>query len=525
MPSALIRACFTFLWCMSAAAAQGGDWEFVGPQGFSPGEAQCSRIAFGSDNTPYVAYKDHSTLDLHATVQRFAGGGWQFVGYQGGASVGNAWYADLQLDGQGNVYVASRDYQTAGRINVRRYTAGGGLWASVGADGISPGEAHYTAITLRSDGVPFVAFADRSTTPIDRATVMTYQTGAWTVVGGAGASPNTASYERLAIGPDGSLYLGYSDQDHLDPSGYGKATVMRFEATSNTWSYLGQPGYSSRAAHNMTIAIDPLGVVWSAYHEYQERIVVHRFDGSQWVEVGGSASGTDLPDVQTENWRQWLSLTFDSQGQPYVAYQLLEQGLKAAVRRFDGTSWTPVGSLGFSPGPAHYLALAIDGNDVPYVVFRDEAAGFAASVMRYAPSLHRYCTAKVNSQGCVPAIAGSGQASLSSGDPCVISASDMLNHHAGMLLIGVGPLQDPFLGGTLCVAPPIRRTQPQDSGGTPGTVDCSGSYALDINPLLQTGYFGMLQPGQSIFAQYWSRDLQAPFGIGLTDGLRVTIEP
>jgi hypothetical protein len=525
MSRTLVRAFPLILYSISAAAAQSGDWEFVGPQGFSPGPAQSGHIAFDSDNTPYVAYKDESVAGARASVQRFAMGGWEFVGEQGGASIGSAWYADQSIDAQGNVYVATRDYQTAGRINVRHHAAGGGPWASVGVEGISAGEAHYTTIALRSDGVPFVAFADRSTTPIDRATVMTYQAGAWAVVGEAGASPNTANYLRLAIAPDGTLYLGFSDQDHRDTYGYGKASVMRFDGSSNTWSYVGQPGYSAHGAHNMTIAVDKAGGVWSAHHHYHEKIVVHRFDGAQWVEVGGSASGTDLPDVQTENWRQWLSLSFDSQRQPYVAYQLLEHGLKAAVRRFDGSSWVPVGSLAFSPGAAHYLALAIDGNDVPYVVFRDEAHGFAASVMRYAPSPHTYCTAKVNSQGCVSSIAGSGQASLSSGNPCVISASNVLNQHTGMLLIGVGPLQYPFLGGTLCIAPPIRRTQPQDSGGTQGTLDCSGSYSLDINPLLQSGYFGAIQPGQLIFAQFWSRDLQASHGIGLTDGLRVTVGP
>jgi hypothetical protein len=524
--SRTLIALATFLLAGSGVAfAQAADWQFVGSPGFTPGTVLSCRITFDANDVPYVAYQDGGLPNYRASVQRFIGGQWEYVGAQGGASLGDAWYNQIAFDTQGNLYVTNRDYQLNGRINVRRYPAGGGAWASLGIQGFSALDAHYTSIALRSDGVPFVAYADRFTTPIDRASVMSFQNGIWDFVGVWGTSPNTAGFETIAIAPDGTPYVGFSDSDHVDAFNVGKATVMRYDAGAGTWSYVGAPGYSVRGAGNMAIAIDSLGGLWSAYHEFHQRIVVHHFDGQRWNEVGGSASAGDHPTIETEGWRQWISLCFDSQNRPYVAYQLFDGGLKAAVRRYDGTNWVPVGTIGFSPAGSHYMALGIDKKDVPYVVFRDEANGFRMSVMRYAPSPSTYCTAKINSQGCIPAIAAGGDPSLSSTAPFVVAASQVINRRTGMLLYGTGPAQQPFFGGVLCIAPPLLRTPAQNSGGSSGTTDCSGTYAIDLNPFLQSGNFGTFLPGEMIFSQYWSRDSGDPQGIGLTDAVRATIVP
>jgi len=72
-----------------------------------------------------------------------------------------------------------------------------------------------------------------------------------------------------------------------------------------------------------------------------------------------------------------------------------------------------------------------------------------------------YCTAKLNSLGCTPVIAGAGNPSATNAAPFVVSASQVRNQKPGLILYTPGGVQSaqPFQGGTLCLGgAPIRRT-------------------------------------------------------------------
>src|SRR5689334_6466102 len=94
-----------------------------------------------------------------------------------------------------------------------------------------------------------------------------------------------------------------------------------------------------------------------------------------------------------------------------------------------------------------------------------------------------YCTAKVNSLGCTPAIGGSGAPSASANSGFIVSGANVRNHKRGMLLYSIsGRAAQPFEGGWRCLAAPIQRSMTLDSGGNlPPTSDCSGVLALDLN--------------------------------------------
>jgi hypothetical protein len=139
-----------------------------------------------------------------------------------------------------------------------------------------------------------------------------------------------------------------------------------------------------------------------------------------------------------------------------------------------------------------------------------------------------FCNAKPNSQGCLPAIAFSGTASLSSASPFLITASQILNSTNGILFYGFGSASIPFQGGTLCAGPPIRRTTLQNSGGTPPpALDCTGTYSFDMNAYAQSGADPIFGPGVEVSAQYWYRDPSDPtgFGTGLSDALGFVFHP
>ncbi|MCC6408929.1 MAG: M28 family peptidase [Planctomycetes bacterium] len=138
-----------------------------------------------------------------------------------------------------------------------------------------------------------------------------------------------------------------------------------------------------------------------------------------------------------------------------------------------------------------------------------------------------YCTSKVNSQFCSPAIASSGQPSATAAVPFDITASQVLNKKNGLLFYGSQPLGASFQGGHLCVKLPITRTSVQTSGGSPTGTDCTGTFSYDFNALIQGGTDPSLVQGATVYAQYWYRDPAdlSGFFTGLTEGLSFQICP
>ena len=136
-----------------------------------------------------------------------------------------------------------------------------------------------------------------------------------------------------------------------------------------------------------------------------------------------------------------------------------------------------------------------------------------------------FCEAKLNSEGCLPAIGFVGTPSASSVTPCLITASQVLNNKTGYLIYGFVPASTPFQGGTLCFSGTLKRTPAQNSGGNAPPNDCSGSYSFDFNARIASGIDPTLVVGREVFAQYYSRDPGASFAVGLTNALAFTICP
>ncbi len=137
----------------------------------------------------------------------------------------------------------------------------------------------------------------------------------------------------------------------------------------------------------------------------------------------------------------------------------------------------------------------------------------------YCPEPVPYCTAKPNSLSCLPAIQWQGHPTLAGIDDFFVTAEYIVSDKNGLLFHGRASTAVPFLGGTLCVAPPITRTAVQSSGGNPPPSDCSGTFAFFWSHL----ELAQLGAGNTIYAQYWYRDPLASYGSGLTAGLGFTI--
>src|SRR6185295_656509 len=77
-----------------------------------------------------------------------------------------------------------------------------------------------------------------------------------------------------------------------------------------------------------------------------------------------------------------------------------------------------------------------------------------------APAL-TYCTSKLNSIGCAPAIGFTGASSASAASGFVISGSNVRNHKPGLLIYtDAGRAADPFQGGLRCIHTPVWNSPP-----------------------------------------------------------------
>ncbi|MEO6708826.1 MAG: hypothetical protein ABI054_04375 [Planctomycetota bacterium] len=145
-----------------------------------------------------------------------------------------------------------------------------------------------------------------------------------------------------------------------------------------------------------------------------------------------------------------------------------------------------------------------------------------------------YCTAKVNSLGCLPSLGASGSSSASAGSGFVLNGTNVRNNKAGLLLYtNGGRAAVVFQGGLRCINTPIRRSIALNSGGTPLPVnDCTGVYSLDMNAFAVGSLGGipaayLTQPGTLVDAQCWGRDpgFAFPNNSTLTQGLEFSVGP
>ena len=154
------------------------------------------------------------------------------------------------------------------------------------------------------------------------------------------------------------------------------------------------------------------------------------------------------------------------------------------------------------------------------------ASGCAAAI---------YCTAKINSLGCIPAIGSSGTPSPSAGSGYVVSCTSVRNNKGGVLFYRVNgaAIAVPFQGGTLCVQPPLHRTPAVNSGGTPQPADdCTGVFAIDMNAFAVGSLGGaplpaLTVPGTRVHVQWWGRDpsAAAPQNTTLSDAIQYLVCP
>jgi hypothetical protein len=132
-----------------------------------------------------------------------------------------------------------------------------------------------------------------------------------------------------------------------------------------------------------------------------------------------------------------------------------------------------------------------------------------------------YCTAKTNSLGCLPAAGTNGVQPSKSAGNFAVTCNNVINQKNGLCFWGRSSIAVPFQGGTLCVGAPTVRTANISSGGSAGGNDCTGSYSFTFDTAYMTA--NSIDPGETIFAQFWMRDPPSPSTTGLSNAVQFTV--
>lgn len=243
-------------------------------------------------------------------------------------------------------------------------------WTTLGSPGISSGQAEYISLALDPQDNPYVAFKDEGN--LNKASVMKFVDGAWEYVGDPGISTGQAAELSLIFDKQGTPYLAYSDA----ANNY-KLAVRKF--TDGQWQPVGGQHASVGIADNIQITFDSQDNPYILFRDRSNVNVpvplVLKFTSGAWATVGGAP-------VVTHDTNE-MALALDYQNTPYVVYNDGTDNYQMSVKKLNGNTWEYVGQRKLTNGQASHFSIAIGSDDIPYIAFTNQDISFRNSVIKF----------------------------------------------------------------------------------------------------------------------------------------------
>jgi hypothetical protein len=339
----------------------GNGWDNVGNTAdFTGVQAQYLDVAF-NNHVPYIAYSDQSYGRISVKRLSASGTGWETVGLTNFTGMGAIFPALAFVENM--PYLAYTDHVDHSNVKVKKLNATATEWVSVGGGpGFIPIRYGFNA------GQSYVLYADGN----NKASVkrLNSATSTWETVGNASFSAGTIAGGDLTF--NGSMpYVIFQDE-----SIGNKATVMKLNA-SNAWEVVGKAGFTSAYPDYPSLQFNN-GVPYAVYTDYNNsnKATVMKLNaaGTDWELVG---TGGLSPGAAASPSRGFSGTSL------YVAFADGSNSGKLAVRKFNATSntWDAVGAGILSAGAVQYVDLVVD-NSTPYVAFNDGGSANKLNVIQ-----------------------------------------------------------------------------------------------------------------------------------------------
>ena len=223
------------------------------------------------------------------------------------------------------------------------------------------------------------------------AATSTLANAGWEEVGGGSATgsgiSNTSGRSDSpvhAITPGGAPVVAWDDD-----RGDGEEIYVR-TWNGSTWAEIGgsasgggvstTPGASTSPA--VAVAADGAPIVaWEVSAGADYEIYLRRWNGSTWVEMGGSASGGGISNNTGGSYGP--AVLIGSDGAPVVAWFDASGGdWEIYVKRWNGSSWVEMGSgaaaaggISNNSGASRLPALVVGPGGAPVIVWEDDSGG------------------------------------------------------------------------------------------------------------------------------------------------------
>ena len=306
------------------------------------GESLAGSIAFDAMGRPAITWRAASAdggSPRSVYLRQWNGADWsELVGSATGRGVSvehNPWWPKTIVDSDSRLVVA---------------------WETYNVPGTSGGVVHLR----RFDGTSWVELAGSASG------------------GGVSEDLGNAQGVSMAAGPDGTLVVAWADNRDGARNIYLRqwtGSEWRDLGGSHTGSGISQSAAESSRVHVANTASDRPVVAWLEHTgSPDEAIHLRRWDGFEWRELDGSASGTGVNGSVSPAYNPALAV--DSQGDPVVVWQSQESGVENVHgRRWNGVTWEALGldeSISNTPRASSWPAVAVDSQDRVVVVWEED---------------------------------------------------------------------------------------------------------------------------------------------------------
>lgn len=345
------------------------------------GASESPSVAVGTNGIIYVAWDDDSGGNKEIYVRRYIGGAWGDVdGSASGGGIsnttGDSRDPSLYLGPDDTPYVAWQEAIPGAdsEIYARRLFAGN--WVEIGPNGATgggisdnAGDSALPSLAVTNSGEVIVAWGDSSSGDTE-IYVRSYSGSAWSEVGtgsasGGGVSNNNGAsrHAGLALGPEGTIYLVWSDDSSGNFQVYGRYWTGQWSEIGAGSATGGGISQTSRHSHAPVLEVDDADrpvVVWYQVTESDTEIFLRRWTGTAWDELGGSASGGGLsnntgssahPALATHEQRLVVGWTDNQPGQYEIyARQWVDETTATPTVTPTGSSTPTITPTGTSTG-------------------------------------------------------------------------------------------------------------------------------------------------------------------------------
>ncbi|MCR4286245.1 MAG: chitobiase/beta-hexosaminidase C-terminal domain-containing protein, partial [Candidatus Kaiserbacteria bacterium] len=359
----------------------GSTWSTVGTAGFNNGKGGGTRglgLAFNpANNMPYVVYP--------GAVSKFNGTSWVLVGGTSLSATENDSLMSIVFDPSTNqpsitssrlafsfsepidrveLPVASLPgemYTGTQTITLSTATAGATIYYTV--DGSTPTASSnlYSGAISITSSTNLKAIAVKSGLSDSDVMSESYLISSWVAVGVEDFTPRQAQNIRIAFNPlTSEPYVTYMD---FMTDNY-RQSVKRYSTTTDSWEGVGAEGFHIQRVDMASLAFNPDTNKPYLFLPGSDSIV-SRFDGSNWIQVGGSFG---FYTYAYPNKIAFNPIT----NEPYIvgSYYSNSQGGRMTVKKFDGSSWVTVGSEGISSTTVSNVDMVFDPiTGEPYVSY------------------------------------------------------------------------------------------------------------------------------------------------------------